>query len=478
VVTRPQVQAAGGRSVDSWTPAAVSQEAMVWHEQFVPGSFNLPCLVRRYQGPLDVPALDGALRELVRRHEPLRSTFTVTGGRLGQTVTGGRLGQTVTGGRLGQHVGAVPSAPLEVVDLAGQGREARVEALLADASRRPFDLTAGPLFEPRLVRLDPDDHLLVVRLHHTVFDDWSVDLFRRELSALYRAYSAGEPSPLVELRVTFTDFCGRERARLDGGRADAERAWWRRELDGAPFAVQLPLSRGSGEPVRVELPASLSASLRAVAPTLRATAYMTALAAFSLLVARWTGQDDLLLSTVVAHRNESDLEPLIGCFTKKVPLRLRVDGDPSFAELVARTRASLLGSLTHQDLAFDAAVHEGVGRAAAAHGVVPRVAVVFQGETPRRVELTMPDLVTTPYQVGGASREERHFSASDAGSDEAVWGDGIYTGSFVIVSLVDAAEGMGLVARGVFDRPAGRRLLEALRSLLEEVVADPTRALS
>ncbi|HTJ76740.1 MAG TPA: condensation domain-containing protein, partial [Acidimicrobiales bacterium] len=169
-------------------PAAVSQEAMVWHEQFVPGSFNLPCLVRRHQGPLDVDALARAFTELVRRHEPLRSTFTLDGGRLGQVI------------------GPPGPVPLPVVDLSGldgdaspafwlhlpadrraTAAKAEVDLLLADASRRPFDLAAGPLFEPRLVRLGHDDHLLVVRLHHTVFDDWSVDLFRRELSALYTA---------------------------------------------------------------------------------------------------------------------------------------------------------------------------------------------------------------------------------------------------------------------------------------------------
>jgi hypothetical protein len=440
--------------VSELAPVAVSQEPMIWHEQFVPGSFNLPCLVRRYEGRLDVAAFEWALSEIVRRHQPLRTTFTVVDGEARQVV--------------GDH-----SFSLPVVDLAArpsEERDERVAELLADATSRPFDLEAGPMFEPRLVRLGPDDHLLVVRLHHTVFDDWSVDLFRRELSALYKARLEGAPSPLAEPTISFSDACRRQRARLAGPAGADERDWWRKELDGAPLSVQLPIGPGEpdgGEPVRRDLPASLVAGLRALGPTLRATTYMTVLSAFSVLMARRTGQDDLLVATVVAHRNRSDVEPLIGCFTKKVPLRLRVEGEPTFPELVARTRASLLGALSHQDLAFDAAVQEGVGRDAADHGVVPQVSVVFQAETPQRVRLDLPGLVVRPYE---ATRRQRHFSAG-----AEVWGDGIYLGTFLIVSLLESDGGMALVARGVFDREAVGRLLEEFEALLADVVADPDR---
>jgi hypothetical protein len=441
-------------AVDS-APVAVSQEAMLWHEQFAPGSFNLPCLVRRYRGEVDVPALGWALGELARRHEPLRSTFAVDGGRPRQVA--------------GDH-----GASLEVVD----AREDEVADLLAEATQRPFDLVTGPLWEPRLVRLGPDDHLLVVRLHHTVFDDWSVDVFRRELSALYAARLSGAPSPLPEPATTFTAACRRQRARLDGPAGAEERAWWREELDGAPLAVQLPVGPGQpggSEPVRHDLPPTLAAAVRAAAPGLRGTPFMTVLSAFSVLVAGVTGQDDLLLATVVAHRNQSDVEGLVGCFTKKVPLRLRVGGDPTFAELVARTRASLLGSLSHQGLAFDAAVQEGLGTAAAAHGAVPQVAVVFQGETPQQVRLALPGLVVGPYEVPRAARRERHFSRPERAEPE--WGAGVYLGTFLILSLLETAGGMALVARGVFDRPAVARLLGDFESLLARLVADPSQSI-
>jgi hypothetical protein len=456
----PVPPAGAGDTEEASAPVAVSQEPMLWHEQLSPGSFNLPCLVRRYEGPLEVGALEWALGELVRRHRPLRSTFALVAGEPRQVIHAHRW------------------FSLDTVDLAGLPpgeRDAAVSRLLADATTRPFDLVTGPLFEPRLVRLGPDDHLLVVRLHHTVFDDWSVDVFRRELSALYAARLEGVPSPLVEPSTTFADFCHRQRATLDGEAGADQRQWWRRELEGGPLSVQLPLEGPPvpGEPVRMDLPPSLAAGLRALAPRLRATPFMAVLAAFSVLVARHTGLDDLVIATVVANRNATDLEPLVGCFTKKVPLRLRVDRAGTFADLVAHTRSSLLGALAHQDVGFDAAVQEALGGPAADHGVVPQVAVVVQGEAPRRVSMVLPGLTSGPFEVPTEARRERHFSAGPDKAETARWGEGIYLGTFLILSLLETPEGMALVARGVFHRPAGRRLLEDFQGLLEEVVAAP-----
>lgn len=460
-------------------PVAISQDAMLWHEQFSPGSFNLPCLVRRYRGPLDTAALERALSELIRRHEPLRTTFDFVDGTPCQVV------------------GEPGTFTLAVTDLADRpevARDAETARLLADATSRPFDLAHGPLFAPHLVRLGSDDHLLVVRLHHTVFDDWSVEVFRKDFSALYASCLEGRPSPLPELATTFAAFARAERSVVAGGAGAAQLAWWRNHLAGAPLSVQLPITaphgsvRGrppSGEPVRRDLPDALAARLRALSRELRATPFMTALAAFAVLVARITGQDDLVLASVVAHRNRSELEPLIGCFTKKVLVRVSVDDDPPFPELVRRSRTSVLGAMAHQDPAFEAIVAETLGPAAAAHGVVAQVAVVFQGETPQPTKLVLPGIDTSGYDVPD-SRRERHFSAApeddtsvDAADDaRPVWGDGAYLGTFLILSLLANPDEMALVARGVFDRPAVTDLLEQFETLLAAVVAGPHRRVS
>lgn len=462
---------------DSDAPVGASQLGMLWHEQLAPGSFNLPALVRRYRGRLDIEAFEHALAELVRRHEPLRTTFEVAAGTPRQVVRS----------PTGFHLPVIDLAHLSPPD-----REAEAARLIAEATTDPFDLVHGPLFAPLLLRLGADDHVLVVRLHHTAFDDWSVDVFRRELSALYPAFVAGQPSPLPELRTTFVDVCRRQQARLDGEAGGEQRARWRARMAGAPLAVQLPLGHphqvgpdrpGAGEPLRHDLSPDLARQVRALAPRLRATPFMTVLAAFEVLVARRTGLDDLVIASVVAARGSTDLESMIGCFTKKVLLRLRLDGDPTFAELVARTRTTVLDALAHQDLPFDAVVQETLGGPAAAHGLVAQVPVVFQGETPQLARLVLPGLEVGPFEVTASARRERHFSA--ARDDEAAarpagpaWGDGAYLGTFLILSLLEEADGLALVARGVYHRPDAKRLLEDLETLLADIVTDPGRRLS
>ncbi|HWC11114.1 MAG TPA: condensation domain-containing protein, partial [Acidimicrobiales bacterium] len=176
-------------------PVAASQEGMLWQEQLVPGSQNLPPLARRYRGPLDLDVLGGALTELVRRHEPLRTTFALADGEPVQVVAPPRA--------------VVP----EIRDLQGRtpADQADEVAGFLDRARRPLDLVDGPLFEPTVFRLGPDDHVVVFRVHHSVYDDWSVGVFRRELSTLYPALAAGERAPLPDLPVSFRDFARAQR---------------------------------------------------------------------------------------------------------------------------------------------------------------------------------------------------------------------------------------------------------------------------
>jgi len=463
------------REAGGSAPVASSQEGMLWHEHFAPGCQNLPGLARRYRGPLDTGALARALDEIVRRHAPLRTTFALRDLRLLQVVR--------------------PHRPLELPTedlrhLPVSEREAAVQRRVAEAGRRPFDLAADALFEATLLRMEEDDLVLVIRTHHSVFDDWSVGVFRRELAALYTAFRDGQRSPLPELPVQFADFARRQRRELAGRAGTRQVAFWRRELAGAPFTTQLPVddpeqAEGSpqpaGEPVSLTLAAELHEGLRGLARRERATVFMTLLAAYGALVHRYTGQDDLLLATVVANRNRTELEGLIGCFTKKVPLRLRLADDPSFSEALARTRAALMGALAHQDLPFEAVVQDVLGAPAAAHGLVPHVVLMFQGETPRH-ELQLPDVETTGFQTSTTARRA-HFMAEGEDGDEPPlpdqpWGGGLYSGAFLIVSVAESPDGLTCIARGAFHAPAVRRLLEGFRVLLTGVADDPTRPLS
>jgi len=459
-------------------PVAFSQEGMLWHELFAPGCQNLPGLARRYHGPLDVATLRRALDEIVRRHGALRTGFELRDGRPVQVVRPHRPRELAVAG---------------LTHLAPDEREAEIERAVTDAGRRPFDLLVDPLFESTLLRVAEDDHVLVIRTHHSVFDDWSVGVFRRELATLYAAYSSGDPSPLPELPLQFADFSRRQRAALAGRAGTRELSFWRRELAGAPFATQLAVGdpeapagspQAAAAPVSLTLEAELAERLRALARRERATVFMTVLAAFGVLVAGHTGQDDLVLATVVANRNRSELEGLIGCFTKKVPLRLRLGGDPTFAEVLARTRGALLGALSHQDLPFETVVQDVLGPGAAAHGLVPNLAVMFQGVTPRRELVLGDDLETVGLET--ANRATRaHFAADGERSGGEVpplpWGAGLYAGTFVIMSLDESEGRLSCIARGAFHEPAVRELMESFRTLLAAVAAvaaDPARRVS
>ena len=461
-------------------PLAFSQEGMIWHEQFVPGCQNLPALARRYRGALDVDALERAIGEIVRRHEPLRTTFEIRDGRALQVVR--------------------PPVPFrlprrDLSALAPSAQDGEVERMLAAEGSRPFNLATDPLFAPTLVRLGGDDHVLVIRVHHSVFDDWSVAVFRRELSALYTAFVAGRASPLPEPTTRFSDFAREQRRRLAGTAGAAELSYWRSELAGAPFTTQLPvhdpsLPGGSPQtapdPVSVVVPPELHRRLRELARQERTTLFMVMLAAFQVLVHRSTGQDDLLVASVVANRNRTELERLIGCFTKKVPLRLRLAPDATFGDVIAGARRALLGALAHQDLPFEKVLQEVLGADATAHGLTPHVAVMFQGVTPRSDELVLPGLVTTGFETSATSRRAHFIAAPDEPAEEQAapvngappWGGGLYLGTFVILSVIDTADELVCQARGAFHPRAVERLLASFRSLLGDLVASPEAPLA
>ncbi|MGI9119573.1 MAG: AMP-binding protein [Acidimicrobiales bacterium] len=449
-------------------PLAPSQEGMVWHEQLAPGSFNLAPLVRRLRGPLDVVALGGALNEIVRRHAPLRTTFTIAGGEGAQVVAPHRRVQ-------------VPLVDLG--HLSAASRQAELSRLLAGARARPFDLVAGPLFRPSLVRLGADDHVLVVRAHHSVFDDWSVAVFRRELSLLYQAMRVGEPAALPQPTVPFAELARRQRRRqLDGEVWAAERSYWANELTGAPLSVQLPIddparpvasALPAAEPLALELPLQLARSLRAVARQERTTLFSVMLAGFSLLVQRYTGGDDVVLSTLVANRDRTEVQGLIGCFSKKVPLRVRLDGDPTFAEVLRRARTILMGALAHQDMAYEAIIDEALGGRAAAHGLSPQVTIKLQAEVRAGPPLQLTDVRAEPLPLAPRGAPG-HFLATDVdvSSPPAPWGSGLYLGTFLGLSLADDGETLTLAAEGVFHRPAVARLLGHFTTLLTSAAAN------
>ncbi len=331
---------------DRALPLSFSQQRLWFLDQLEPGNpvYNL-ARVLRLRRPADVPALRRALAEIVRRHEPLRTVFAEVDGGPAQVVA---------------PAGPVPLPVVDLASLPEGGRGVEALALLSEAVLRPFDLRRGPLLRVLLVREAADRSTLLVCMHHIVSDGWSMGVFFRELAALHEAFAAGLPSPLPEPEVQYADWALWQQRRLTGAVLEEQLGYWTERLAGAPPLLELPADRprppvpaGRGATVSRVLPRGDAEALRALARREGATLFMTLLAAFDVLLARWSGQEDVVVGTPTAGRGRRETEGLIGFFVNTLALRVDVAGDPAFRELLARVREAALGAHAHQDLPFE-----------------------------------------------------------------------------------------------------------------------------
>ncbi|HSF42274.1 MAG TPA: amino acid adenylation domain-containing protein [Thermoanaerobaculia bacterium] len=307
-------------------------------------AYNIPGGARVH-GPLDPAVFARSIREIVRRHEALRTTFAETGGEPVQVIA---------------PPGEFPVPRIDLAALPPEAREAEAARLTAFEQALPFDLARGPLLRVALVRLAPEDHLALFTMHHIISDGWSLGVFRRELGALYAAFSRGLPSPLPPLPLQYADFAAWQRERLHGEALDAQIVWWRGELAGSPPLLPLPTDRprppvqtNRGAALSFSLPPGLVPSLRAAAQAQGASLFMALLAGFAALLSRWSGEDDVPVGTYTGNRARSELEGLIGFFINTLVLRTRLDDGPAFRPLLARVREVTLGAFAHQDLPFE-----------------------------------------------------------------------------------------------------------------------------
>ncbi len=426
-----------------------AQERLWFLEQLQPeaAAYNLPVALR-LDGSPRVGALSGALSEIVRRHESLRTTLEVRGGEPVQVI----------------H----PAAPLllPIVDLAALPSQLRSEAaqrLALEESLRPFDLAAGPVIRASLLRLGPEEHVLLVTLHHVVSDGWSMGLLIREASTLYKALLEGRPSPLPELAVQYADFSVWQREWLRGEVLESQLAWWREHLKGAPGVLDLPADRPRpavrstrGGRVLVEIPPEVARNLAALGRTRGATPFMLYLATFQILLGRLAGREDLVVGMPIAGRVRAELEPLIGLFLNTLALRGDLSGDPTFGEHLARVREAALGAYAHQELPFERLVDELAPERNLTHAPVFQVLFVFQNVPLGTLEL--PGLTWSPLQnASGMAKFD--------------------------LTLTLQEEGEGLAGqlgfnRDLFDEATVRRWAGYLGVLLEGVVREPEKRLS
>jgi myxalamid-type nonribosomal peptide synthetase MxaA len=430
-------------------PLSFAQQRLWFLQQLEPDSafYNLSAALR-LKGRLDLAALDRAIGEIVRRHEVLRTRFPAPDGEPRQVIA------------------AKLALEIPVIDLSGspaEGREAAAEALAHEEALRPFDLARGPLLRAKLLHLGPwgeagADHILLFTLHHAIADGWSIDVLIREFAALYRAFGAGRPSPLPEPPIQYADYALWQRDELRGAALDGLLDYWRGQLDGAPALLELPTDRPR-PPARsfrgrihgFTLPKDLAGSLQALARREGATLFMVLLAAYAVLLRRHGGEDDLCVGTPVAGRSRVELENLIGCFVNTLALRVRLAGDPPFAELLARVREQVLGAQNHQDLPFEKLVE--VLQPARNPSYSPLFQVMFVLQNTPSTDLELPGL-----------------EASQVGIDT-------HTAQYDLTLLMTERDG-GLdgefeYSTDLFDEDTVVRLARRFRTLLAGIVANP-----
>ncbi|HEY0078606.1 MAG TPA: amino acid adenylation domain-containing protein, partial [Pyrinomonadaceae bacterium] len=311
------------RSRDAELPLSFAQQRLWFLDKLEPESsfYNLPSAIS-VRGKLDVGALERSLREVVRRHEVLRTTFETVGGQPRQVIT------------------EEPRFHLPVTDLSElpeTTRSAEAQRLATEEAQRPFNLSEGALLRGLLVKLSDEEHVLLLTMHHIVSDGWSISIFIREVAALYEAFSTGKESPLEELSIQYADYAVWQREWLCGEVLDEQLAYWRRQLAGAPPALELPtdyprpaVQTFNGATASEMLPRSLSQQLQALSRREGVTLYMTLLAAFQTLLSRYSHQTDILVGSPLAGRNRQEIEQLIGFFVNTLVMRTDLAGNPTF----------------------------------------------------------------------------------------------------------------------------------------------------
>jgi amino acid adenylation domain-containing protein len=426
-------------------PLSFVQELMWLLHELTPGTHAYNSSgARRLHGALDVDALRHALNVVVDRHEALRTTFEVRDGEPVQLIN--------------------EQVPIElaVIETPGLEDEALTQ-LLRELVRRPFDLRVPPLLRATLLRLGPEDHVLLTSANHIVWDGWSKGIFFSELAELYDATVTGREPALAELTIQYADFAVWQRRWLQGELVERQLAHWRERLAGAPLLLELPTDHPRppvhgqrGDRLELWVPAATLAALKALSQERGVTLFMTLVAAWATFLHRFTGECDIVLGTPIAGRNRLELEGLIGYFTNTLALRVSCAGDPPFAELLGRVREVALDAYAHQDVSFEQVVREVAPRRDLSHSPIFQSLIVLQNAASETLELrglSMEMIVTEP----GTAKFDLSL------------GMGEYEGE------LHASFEYNL---DLFERATIERVRAHFAALLQAIVAQPTRRLS
>jgi amino acid adenylation domain-containing protein len=446
-------------------PASFAQQRLWFLDQLTPGNtiYNVPTAIR-LTGSLNLAALEQTFNEIVRRHEALRTTFKELEGQPVQVIPvescANASGLTI---------------PLSVVDLRQFpecDRELQAQQLVAAEIERPFDLSSIPLLRVKLLQLSETEHILLLNMHHIICDDWSIGVLIRELGTLYTAFTCKDAmhpvSTLPELPLQYADFAHWQREWLQGEVLETQLAYWRQQLNGISV-LNLPVDRPKpgvasyrGATQSLELPKKLSDALQTLSQQEGVTLFMTLLAAFQILLYRYTHQEDIAVGSPIANRNRSEIEGLIGFFVNSLVLRTDLSGNPTFRELLARVRQVTLGAYSHQDLPFEKLVEE-------LHpernlNIHPLFQVVFGFENTPMSALELPGLVPSFMDIDfKTTRFDLELHLWKCSEDfRSLWG-GKWENS-------EGIRGIVVYNTDLFDEATITRMLGHFKTLLECIV--------
>ncbi|MBC1235685.1 non-ribosomal peptide synthetase [Nostoc sp. 2RC] len=424
-------------------PLSFAQQRLWFLDRLEPGNpaYNISLAVK-LQGQLEITFLEQSLNEIIRRHETLRTTFT--------TVNGEPV----------QIIADLLTLSLSVINIESQNN-LTLEKLLTQESQQPFDLTQGPLFRAKLLRLAQQEHILLLQMHHIISDGWSTEVLLQEIALLYKAFLNKTASPLPEISIQYKDFVHWQRQWLQGEILQNQLSYWKQQLADIPTVLQLPTDRprpavqsSRGLHQFVELPKTLLDDLKAIARQEGVTLFMLLLAAFGTFLRRYTGQDDILIGSPIANRNSQQFKGLIGFFVNTLVLRTDLSGNPTFQQLLGRVRSLALEAYKHQDLTFDQLVEALNPERNVSHTPLFQVMFDFRN-APLLPE--MPDLVASQLKV---ENETAQFDLSLS----------VEVGQKLMVSFEYNTD--------LFDNSTIARMLQHFQNLLSGIVANPQAQLS
>jgi amino acid adenylation domain-containing protein len=438
-------------------PVSSSQERVWFVQQLAPQNhaYRFQSTLR-FLGTLDIAALQASLSEIVRRHEIFRTTFPVSAGRPVQRI----------------HEPEPVALPMiDLSELPATERAAALQQKIDTELQQPMDLTALPLIRWILIRLQESDHVLLHIEHHLVHDGWSFNLFLHELHDLYQAFAQGHPSPLPAPGLQFADFACWQKRWLEGVAAEGQLRYWKRQLADAPVILRLPTDHPRpevpsfrGAVHRAELPPALCRQLRDLGHQEGVTLFMTMLAAFTLLLYRYSGQTDLCVGSGIANRRWRETEDIIGMFVNNVVLRTDVAGNPSFRELLGRVREVTLDAYANQELPFDKVVE--ALRPTRDLSINPLFQVMFSFHDSPMRSLSLPGLEIELTEAISNSSAKFDLNIIMIPRAEQQVGS----------QAVERAEGITVLweySGDLFSRATIERMFQHYHMLLTGIVADP-----